>query len=379
MKKILITGGSGFIGTNFVNYLAKKNKIILNIDKISNVSTPEKFKKIKNKKNYFFLRNNLKNPKLILKILKKFKPDVIVNFASESHVDRSINNPLYFIRNNINSSSNLFYAYYMYYKIKKIKLFNISTDEVFGSIPTGAFKETDSYNPSSPYSASKSSIDLIATAFNKTYKTEIKIINMVNNYGPYQFPEKLIPTIIFHFLKNKPAPIYGNGKNIREWIHVDDSCEAIWKSIISKKKFSRINIGSENCLSNLEIAKKIFFIMKSNKLTKLNFNNYIKKVNDRPGHDKRYALDSSLLKKIINYKQSKDLNAGLRETIFWYINNKKWYRAVNKSEMNYRKMLSFVNKHLNVVEILQTSHNTNKIDFNRRIISIRKYVKKKAL
>ena len=326
MKKILITGGSGFIGTNFVNYLAKKNKIILNIDKISNVSTPEKFKKIKNKKNYFFLRNNLKNPKLILKILKKFKPDVIVNFASESHVDRSINNPLYFIRNNINSSSNLFYAYYMYCKIKKIKLFNISTDEVFGSIPTGAFKETDSYNPSSPYSASKSSIDLIATAFNKTYKTEIKIINMVNNYGPYQFPEKLVPTIIFHFLKNKPAPIYGNGKNIREWIHVEDSCEAIWRCVVSKKKFSRINIGSKNCLSNLEIINKIFKIMKSNKLTKLNSSNYIKKVNDRPGHDKRYALNSNLFKKIIKSKPMKDLYAGLTETIFWYINNKKWLK-----------------------------------------------------
>ena len=326
MKKILITGGSGFIGTNFVNYLAKKNKIILNIDKISNVSTPEKFKKIKNKKNYFFLRNNLKNPKLILKILKKFKPDVIVNFASESHVDRSINKPLYFIRNNINSSSNLFYAYYMYYKIKKIKLFNISTDEVFGSIPTGAFKETDSYNPSSPYSASKSSIDLIATAFNKTYKTEIKIINMVNNYGPYQFPEKLIPTIILHFLKNKPAPIYGNGKNIREWIHVEDSCEAIWRCVVSKQKFSRINIGSKNCLSNLEITNKIFKIMKSNKLTKLNSSNYIKKVNDRPGHDKRYALNSNLFKKIIKSKPMKDLYTGLTETIFWYINNKKWLK-----------------------------------------------------
>ena len=326
MKKVLVTGGSGFIGTNFVNYLSKKNKVIFNIDKISKVSTSDKFKKIINKKNYFFLKDNLKDPILIFKILKKFKPDVIVNFASESHVDRSITDPLYFIKNNINSSSNLFYAYHMYYKIKKIKLFNISTDEVFGSIVEGSFKETDSYNPSSPYSASKGSIDLIATAFNKTYKTEIKIINMVNNYGPYQFPEKLIPTIIFHYLKNKSAPIYGNGKNIREWIHVDDSCEAIWKSIISKKKFSRINIGSENRLSNLEIAKKIFFIMKSNKLTKLNLNNYIKKVNDRPAHDKRYALDSSLLKKIINYKQSKDLHAGLRETIFWYINNKKWLK-----------------------------------------------------
>ena len=326
MKKILITGGSGFIGTNFVNYLSKKNKIILNIDKISKESTPDKYKKIINKKNYFFLRNNLKDPMLVFKVLKKFKPNVIINFASESHVDRSITDPLYFIKNNINSSSNLFYAYYMYYKIKKIKLFNVSTDEVFGSIAKGAFKETDRYNPSSPYSASKGSIDLVATAFNKTYKTEIKIINMVNNYGPYQFPEKLIPTIIFHYLNNKSAPIYGNGKNIREWIHVEDSCDAIWKSIISKKNFMRVNIGSENCVSNLEIAKKIFKIMKSYKLTKLNLNDHIKKVNDRPGHDKRYALNSNFLKKVIKFRPKKDLYTGLTETIFWYINNKKWLR-----------------------------------------------------
>ena len=326
MKKILIIGGSGFIGTNFVNYLSKKNKIILNIDKMSKVSTPDKFKKIITPKNYFFLKNDLKNPIFIFKIFKKFKPDLIVNFASESHVDRSISSPLYFIKNNINSSSNLFYAYSMYYKIHKIKLFNISTDEVFGSINKGTFKETDSYNPSSPYSASKGSIDLIATAFNKTYKTNIKTINMVNNYGPYQFPEKLIPTIIFHFLKNKSAPIYGNGKNIREWIHVEDSCEAIWKSIISKKKFMRVNIGSENCVSNLEIAKKIFKIMKSNKLTRLDLNDHIKKVKDRPGHDKRYALNSNFLKKVIKFRPKKDLHTGLKETIFWYINNKKWLR-----------------------------------------------------
>ena len=326
MKKILIIGGSGFIGTNFVNYLSKKNKIILNIDKMSKVSTPDKFKKIITPKNYFFLKNDLKNPIFIFKIFQKFKPDLIVNFASESHVDRSISSPLYFIKNNINSSSNLFYAYYMYYKIHKIKLFNISTDEVFGSINKGTFKETDSYNPSSPYSASKGSIDLVATAFNKTYKTEIKTINMVNNYGPYQFPEKLIPTIIFHFLKNKSAPIYGNGKNIREWIHVEDSCEAIWKSVISKKKFSRINIGSENCISNIEIAKKIFKIMRSNKLTRLTLSNYIKKVNDRPGHDKRYALNSNFLKKVIKFKPKKSLDSGLTETIFWYINNKKWLK-----------------------------------------------------
>ena len=224
MKKILIAGGSGFIGTNFINYLSKFKIKIVNIDKISQVSTPEKFKKILNKKNYSFIKYNLNNPEKILKILKKEKPDFIVNFAAESHVDRSISDPLYFIKNNIHLSMNLFLAYAKYQKIKKAKFFQISTDEVYGSVSKGLSKETDRYEPSSPYSASKGCVDLIATSFNKTYDTQIKVINLSNNYGPYQYPEKLIPTLILYFLKNKPAPVYGKGKNIREWIHVSDSC-----------------------------------------------------------------------------------------------------------------------------------------------------------
>ncbi len=236
MKKILITGGSGFIGTNFINLLSKKKHIILNIDKISKISTPEKFKIIKNKSKYFFLKDNLDDPEKLYKIILKFKPHLIVNFAAESHVDRSINNPVYFIKNNINSSTNLFFSYSKFFKKKKIKLFHISTDEVYGSIRKGKFTEADAYDPSSPYSASKGSVDLIATSFNKTYKTDIKILNLTNNYGPYQFPEKFIPTLILHFLKNKPAPIYGKGKNVREWMHVNDCCNAILKTIFSKKK-----------------------------------------------------------------------------------------------------------------------------------------------
>lgn len=269
MKKILITGGSGFIGTNFVNFVSSKGHKILNIDKVSKISTPDSFKKIYDKKKYSLIKYNLDNSNKILKIINKFSPDYVVNFAAESHVDRSINNPLYFIKNNINSATNLFHAYSKYYLKKKIKLFHISTDEVYGSIIKGTFKENDPYDPSSPYSASKGSADLIATSFNKTYGTEIKILNLTNNYGPYQFPEKFIPTLVSHFLKNKKAPIYGKGKNIREWMHVDDSCIAIWKSIISKKKFEKMNIGSGVRVSNYDIAKIIFKIMKSQNLTTL--------------------------------------------------------------------------------------------------------------
>ena len=331
MKKILITGGSGFIGTNFINFLSYKKINILNIDKLSKISTLEKFKKIHNKKKYFFLKNNLKNVNKISEILNNFNPDIIVNFAAESHVDRSINDPLYFIKNNIDSASNLFMAYAKFYKRKRIKLFHISTDEVYGSTNKGSFKENDTYYPSSPYSASKASSDLVALAFNKTYATDIKIINLTNNYGPYQYPEKFIPNLIFHFLNNKPAPIYGNGKNIREWIYVDDSCKAIWNTIISKKKFEKINIGSNYRISNIDIANIVFKIMKKKNLTKLESKKYLKKVKDRPGHDQRYALNTKLFKEIIHYKMEYNIVSGLKKTIEWYTNNSKWLKNTKKS------------------------------------------------
>ena len=337
MKKILVTGGSGFIGTNFINLISNLNYEILNIDKISKVSTPEKFKLIKNKKKYYFTKNNLRDHKNILNIMIRFKPDVIINFAAESHVDRSINDPLYFIKNNIELSINLFFAYVQYLKIKKSKFFQISTDEVYGSILKGYSRETDRYEPSSPYSASKGSVDLIASSFNKTYKTDIKIINLSNNYGPYQYPEKFIPTIILHYIRNKAAPIYGKGNNIREWMHVEDSCWAILNTIKSNKKFKQINIGSNKRVSNLEIATLIFKIMKKNKLTKLKNKKFLKLVKDRPGHDERYALNTNFFKKNINYKIKKKLRTGLKETIYWYLNNRNWLKSIHKT-YNYKRL-----------------------------------------
>jgi dTDP-glucose 4,6-dehydratase len=330
MKKILVAGGSGFIGTNFVNFLSKKKVKILNIDKLSRISTPEKFKKLKNKNNYSFLENDLKNLNQLVKIFGNFKPDVVVNFAAESHVDRSITEPLKFIKNNIISSSNLFYAYSKFLINKKIKFFHISTDEVYGSILKGSFRENDCYKPSSPYSASKASSDLIAMSFNRTYKTHIKILNLTNNYGPYQNLEKFIPTLVFHFLRNIPAPIYGTGKNFREWIYVEDACNAIWKTILSKKKFEKINIGTNYRFSNIDIAKRVFEIIKEKKLTKLNRDNFLKLVKDRPGHDIRYALNTSFFKKNIKYKIQNNLNSGLKKTINWYIENNKWLETTNK-------------------------------------------------
>ena len=266
MKKILITGGSGFMGSNLINYLIKKNFKIYNIDRLSKVSTPENFKKLTNKKNYKFYKINLLNKTKVKKIFYQIKPDFIINFAAESHVDRSIDDPSFFLKNNILLSVNLFEIFKNFSKTyKKSIFFHISTDEVFGSITNGSSKENARYDPSSPYASSKASTDLIAISFIKTYKLPIKILNLCNNFGPYQFLEKYIPTVIFNLIKNNKAPIYGNGKNIREWIFVQDTCEAIYKILKIHKKYQRLNVGSSFRLNNIQLAGIIFNILKEKK------------------------------------------------------------------------------------------------------------------
>ena len=329
MKKILVTGGSGFIGTNFINFLGKKKFKIANLDKISKISTPEIFKI--QSKNYIFFKLNMLNKKKLEKTIFKFRPDVIVNFAAESHVDRSIDNPDQFLINNFISATNLFDVFKKFSKSKKnSKLIHISTDEVFGSNNSKPSKENSLYKPSSPYSSSKASTDLVAFSFNKTYKTKIQIVNLCNCYGPYQYLEKFIPTCIFSIIKNKPLPLYGKGKNIREWMHVEDACRAIFKIALSKNKSFRFNIGSDLRYKNTYIAKKIFQIIKTKNLTKLTEKNYYKFVKDRPGHDLRYALNSSLFKKTFGFKTNFKLDNGLQNTINWYLNNNMWSSYILK-------------------------------------------------
>ena len=325
MKKILITGGSGFIGTNFINYILKKNIKILNIDKLSSESTPEKFKNKINKKKYKFYNLDLQNLTKLKKIIFTFKPDVIVNFAAESHVDRSIDKPYNFIKNNFTLSLNLFSIYKEYFKKYNFtKFIHISTDEVFGSNKSTLSNENSPYKPSSPYSSSKAATDLVALSFNETYKTNITIVNLCNNYGPFQFLEKFIPTCIFRLTNNKTVPIYGKGTNIREWIYVDDTCEAILKLIKNKSKNNRFNIGSNKRLDNFGIATKIFHILKTKNKTNLNLKNFFKHVKDRPGHDFRYALNSTLFNNEFNYKVKNNIDLGLLKTVNWYLNNTNW-------------------------------------------------------
>ena len=325
MKKILITGGSGFIGTNLVNYLIQKNYNITNIDKLSYASTPEIFRK--NKKNYSFYNFNINNKKKLDKILLK-KFNTIIHLAAESHVDRSIDNPKKFFKENTISTLNLYNSILELTKKNKIpnpNIIHVSTDEVYGSIKKGSFKENSKLSPSSPYSASKAACDHIAESFLKTYALKICVLRLTNNYGPFQFPEKFIPTIISNVLKNKKIPLYGKGQNEREWIFVDDSCKAIEK-VINKFINDKIyNIGSGIRLKNYKVIKKVL-----NKFKISDFNNHVVNVKDRPGHDLRYALNSKLFFKTYKWKPQNTFEKGIEKTINWYKKNKLWLNYCEK-------------------------------------------------
>jgi len=327
MEKVIVTGGLGFIGSNLINIL--KNKyFIINIDKITYASN---FKNIDpDIKNYKFYKQDINNKIFIKNILKKYNPSIIFNLAAETHVDRSIDGPKKFMESNILGVFNLLESIKDYKK--KIKLIHISTDEVYGDIKKNhKSKEEDRYNPSSPYAASKASGDLLIKSYIRTYKIPAIITNCCNNFGPNQYPEKLIPTIIYNILNQRPIPIYGKGKNVREWIFVKDHCNALIK--ISEKGIigENYNIGSETILSNVEIAKKIISNFK-----KITYNNNIKTiinlVKDRPGHDLRYCLDSSKIKNKLKWRCDNNFDQKINETIKWYI---------NKFRINYFKNKDF--------------------------------------
>lgn len=323
MKKIVVTGGSGFIGTNLVNFLLKKNYTVINIDKLSIESVSEKNKKISNLKKYFFKKIDLCNKKKIFKALKKIKPKFIIHLAAETHVDRSIDDPEKFIKNNIMATS-ILYNTVNKLNFKKIKIIHISTDEVFGNKKKGFSKENDPFQPTSPYSSSKAGSDLIAKSFFYTFNLPIVIINICNNYGPYQFSEKFIPKIIINILNKKKIPVYGDGKNIREWMFVEDCCDAIYQCILRSKPGLSYNIGSNIRLNNIYLIKKIIYIFRKFFNQNLIFNNIINFVKDRPAHDFRYALNSNYFKKNIVWKCKTNLETGLLNTINWYIKNKNF-------------------------------------------------------
>jgi dTDP-glucose 4,6-dehydratase len=329
MKKIIITGGLGFIGSNLINILQKKY-FIINVDKVTYASN---FKNIDpNIKNYKFYKQDINNKNFIKKILEKYNPSIIFNLAAETHVDRSIDGPKKFVDSNILGVFNLLEIIRNHKK--KIKLIHISTDEVYGDIKKNyKSKEEDAYNPSSPYSASKASGDLLIKSYIRTYKIPAIITNCCNNFGPNQYPEKLIPTIIYNIINKKPIPIYGKGENVREWIYVKDHCNALIKISEKGKIGENYNIGSGIVLNNIQIAKKIISSFK-----KINQNNNIKSsinlVKDRPGHDLRYCLDSSKIKNKLKWKCKSSFEETINETIIWYLNKFKTNYFNNKNFKN---------------------------------------------
>jgi len=332
MQKILVTGGLGFIGSNLIKLLLKKKYQVINIDKISYSSNFYNVKNFNKNKNYSFIKCDINNKKKLLTILKKNQPIGIFNLAAETHVDRSIDSPKAFINSNILGVFNLLEVFKSYSKInKKTKLIHISTDEVFGDLKKGRSNEKFTYNPSSPYAATKASSDHLVSSYVKTYKLRGIVTNCSNNYGPRQHPEKLIPKLIYNIIKNKSLPIYGKGKNSREWIHVYDHCEALIKVFKNGKFGEFYNIGSNKNLNNLEITNSLIKISK--KIIKIGSNVKIKFVKDRPGHDFRYALNSNKIKRNLNWKSKIKFEKGLYETFLWYYKNQKYYSSINKKDI----------------------------------------------
>ena len=333
MKRFIVTGGYGFIGSSLIKLLLKKNFKVFNIDKLSYSAQKYNLKDIKSK-NYFFKKIDINNKKEIIKILRKYKPHGIFNLAADTHVDRSINDSSNFIKNNILGVYNLLEAIKDYKK--KIRLVHISTDEVYGDI-MGSKRSDENfpYTPSSPYSASKASSDHLVNAYVRTHKIDAVISNCSNNYGPRQFPEKLIPKMIYNILNNKSLPIYSKGKNLREWIYVNDHCDALIKLFFKGRSGEKYNIGSGINCSNIFLVKKILKSFADKKI-KIGKKVKIIFVKDRPGHDFRYALNSNKIKKKLKWKPKINLNQGISKTVDWYIKNQKYFKKLNEKNFSHR-------------------------------------------
>jgi len=331
MKKVIVTGGLGFIGSNLIELLIKKKFNVINLDKKTYSSNFYNTKSFRNSKYYKFVKCDLNQTLKLKKVILEHKPNCIFNLAAETHVDRSIDSPKNFINSNILGVFNLLEVFREYSKYNKTKLIHISTDEVYGDIAKGRSDENYRYQPSSPYAATKASSDHLVSSYVKTYNIPAIITNCSNNYGPKQHPEKLIPKLIYNILNNKNLPIYGDGKNSREWIHVKDHCEALIKIFSNGKIGEFYNIGSNNNLNNLEICKYLIKIAK----TKINIgeNVKIKFVKDRPGHDFRYALNSKKIFKKIGWKSKIKFKLGLENTFLWYLNNSEYYKSIVKKDI----------------------------------------------
>lgn len=343
LKNILVTGGAGFIGSNFIRSLLKSTPDfsgrIINIDVLTYAGNLENLVEIEQTfggKRYFFVHGNIYDTLLVEKIFEDYAIDTVVHFAAESHVDRSILMPDVFLKTNIFGTYTLLEAARKYWgsNTQHCLFHHISTDEVFGALEeTGVFTEETAYNPRSPYSASKASSDHLVRAYYHTYGLPITVSNCSNNYGPYQFPEKFIPLMILNILEGKELPVYGDGKQVRDWIHVHDHNNAVWTILTKGMIGDTYTIGGENEWENIQLLHRLIDIV----CTKANLNkdsilHNIRHITDRPGHDRRYAIDCTKLKNTLGWERTLSFDEGLKQTVDWYIENTNWVQAVRSGE-----------------------------------------------
>ncbi len=321
MERILVTGGAGFIGSNFIRYMLERHSYsIINLDALTYCGNLENLRDVEDHPRYTFIRGSITDRELVNRIIRDV--DAVINFAAESHVDRSIQDPEIFIKTNVLGTQTLLEAS----RREGIERFiQISTDEVYGSAETGYFTEETPLAPNSPYSASKAAADLMVRAYHRTYGLPVNITRCSNNYGPYQFPEKLIPLMITNALEDRPLPVYGDGMNVRDWLHVEDHCSAIDLVLHHGREGEVYNIGGNNERRNIDIVKLILRELEKDE-------SLIRFVEDRPGHDRRYAIDATRIRNELGWKPRYSFREGIKETINWYIRNRKWWENIKSGE-----------------------------------------------
>jgi dTDP-glucose 4,6-dehydratase len=347
MKKILVTGGAGFIASALIRHLIKTTDYqILNLDKLTYAGNLESLKEIEESENYRFVKGDICDYDLVSYLFSDFRPDAVMHLAAESHVDRSIDGPAEFIQTNIVGTYNLLNCARNYWQTlddkaqAAFRFQHISTDEVYGSLgDTGLFKESTPYDPRSPYSASKAASDHLVMAWFHTYGMPVLMTNCSNNYGPYHFPEKLIPLVILNAIEGRELPIYGKGDNVRDWLYVDDHAKALALVLAEGVPGETYNVGGNNERTNLEVVESICDVL--NELLPKNIGSYrdqITFVKDRPGHDKRYAIDATKIKKELGWKPEESFATGIRCTVQWYLDNEWWWRPIRDSKYSGQRL-----------------------------------------
>lgn len=349
MNTILVTGGAGFIGSNFIHHwLAQESTPVVNLDKLTYAGNPNNLSAFDDDRRHVFVKGDIGSGNLVSKLLTDCQPQAVVNFAAETHVDRSIHGPAEFIQTNVVATLNLLQEVRSYYERlapehqKEFRFLHVSTDEVYGSLGPDerAFSESAQYAPNSPYAASKAASDHLMRAFHHTYGLPILTTNCSNNYGAYQFPEKLIPLVILNALKGKPLPVYGDGLNVRDWLYVDDHCEAI-RVVLNRGRIGETyNVGGNSERTNIDVVRTICAILDELQPAPRaeSYASRITYVKDRPGHDRRYAIDASKIRRELNWKPLESFETGIRKTVQWYLAQMDWVEQVTSGE--YQKWIA---------------------------------------